>query len=92
MATDTATNTGTGTGTGSGTSSGTGTGTCSCDQTMQSGSPNVKKTACTSYPCLVFEDEFDTLDLDVWEHEISMGGGGVSFDLVFVITRVPGFD
>ena len=32
---------------------------------------------CTEYPCLIFEDNFDSLDLDVWQHEISMSGGGV---------------
>jgi len=31
---------------------------------------------CTSYPCLVFEDNFDKLNLDNWEHEITAGGGG----------------
>uniref|UniRef100_A0A1I8G2J5 GH16 domain-containing protein n=1 Tax=Macrostomum lignano TaxID=282301 RepID=A0A1I8G2J5_9PLAT len=31
---------------------------------------------CTSYPCLVFEDNFDSLDFDKWEHEITAGGGG----------------
>ena len=32
---------------------------------------------CDSFPCLVFEDNFDNLDLDTWEHEITAGGGGV---------------
>jgi len=27
---------------------------------------------------MIFEDEFDTLNLDVWEHEITANGGGVS--------------
>jgi len=31
---------------------------------------------CTGYPCLIFEDTFDYFDLDVWEHEITAGGGG----------------
>ncbi|XP_046557192.1 LOW QUALITY PROTEIN: beta-1,3-glucan-binding protein-like [Haliotis rubra] len=31
---------------------------------------------CTSYPCLIFDDEFDTLNLKTWEHEITAGGGG----------------
>ncbi|XP_038048503.1 beta-1,3-glucan-binding protein-like [Patiria miniata] len=44
---------------------------------------------CSSYPCdaacdmtvmpcngLLFEDTFDTFNLDVWEHEITAGGGG----------------
>lgn len=31
---------------------------------------------CTSYPCLVFEDNFDFINFDVWEHEITASGGG----------------
>jgi len=31
---------------------------------------------CTAYPCLIFEDNFDTFDMDAWEHEITAGGGG----------------
>ncbi|XP_072050498.1 beta-1,3-glucan-binding protein-like [Amphiura filiformis] len=44
---------------------------------------------CTNYPCdascdmriapcngLIFEDEFDTFDMDTWEHEFTAGGGG----------------
>lgn len=31
---------------------------------------------CTSYPCLIFEDNFDSFDLDVWQHEMTAGGGG----------------
>jgi len=31
---------------------------------------------CTTYPCLIFEDNFDYFDMDVWEHEITAGGGG----------------
>ena len=41
---------------------------------MTSGKPG---SQCTSYPCLIFEDEFDSLNLDVWEHEITASGGGV---------------
>ena len=33
---------------------------------------------CTSYPCLIFEDNFDSLDFNKWKHEITLGGGGVS--------------
>lgn len=33
---------------------------------------------CRSFPCLIFEDNFDELDTDTWEHEITMSGGGVS--------------
>jgi len=43
----------------------------------KSDSPKIKKADdCTSYPCLVFDENFNDLDLDVWEHEITMGGGG----------------
>jgi len=31
---------------------------------------------CGSYPCLIFNEEFDDLDLDTWEPEITAGGGG----------------
>jgi len=31
---------------------------------------------CTAFPCLIFNDEFDFLDHDVWEHEVTMSGGG----------------
>ena len=39
----------------------------------------VTENECTEYPCLVFNDEFDTLNFDTWEHEITAGGGGVSY-------------
>ncbi|KAK6192409.1 hypothetical protein SNE40_003879 [Patella caerulea] len=35
-----------------------------------------KAASCTSYPCLVFEDNFDFLNHRIWEHEITLGGGG----------------
>lgn len=31
---------------------------------------------CPEFPCLIFNDEFDFLDHDVWEHEITMSGSG----------------
>lgn len=31
---------------------------------------------CTAFPCLIFNDEFDYLDHNVWEHEVNMAGGG----------------
>jgi hypothetical protein len=31
---------------------------------------------CTTYPCLIFEDNFDSFNLNCWEHELTMGGGG----------------
>ena len=33
--------------------------------------------ACTSYPCLIFEDNFDFLNFETWTHEITASGGGV---------------
>ena len=32
----------------------------------------------TAQQMLVFEDNFDTLDVTKWEHELTLGGGGVS--------------
>lgn len=59
---------------------------CSCSSSSQSPAPSGSNVSpagsgptgsqCTSYPCLIFEDEFDSLNLDVWEHEITAGGGG----------------
>ena len=34
--------------------------------------------ASASAQMLVFEDNFDTLDTEKWEHELTMGGGGVT--------------
>ncbi|XP_047498880.1 beta-1,3-glucan-binding protein-like [Penaeus chinensis] len=31
---------------------------------------------CNEFPCLIFDDDFDFLDHNVWEHEITMSGGG----------------
>ncbi|XP_014665919.1 PREDICTED: beta-1,3-glucan-binding protein-like [Priapulus caudatus] len=31
---------------------------------------------CNRFPCLIFEDNFDELDIETWEHEITMSGGG----------------
>ncbi|XP_050408378.1 beta-1,3-glucan-binding protein [Patella vulgata] len=42
----------------------------------QSTSTRTQQSSCTSYPCLVFEDNFDYLDVEVWEHELTLGGGG----------------
>lgn len=33
-----------------------------------------KGSSCKTYPCLIFEDNFDTLNFCVWEHEITAGG------------------
>ena len=32
---------------------------------------------CTSYPCVIFEDEFDKLDMQKWQHELTASGEGV---------------
>ena len=39
---------------------------------------SVDSSKCTSYPCKIFEDNFDWFDFETWEHEITAGGGGVS--------------
>ena len=39
---------------------------------------------CDSFPCLVWEDNFDFLDFEKWQHEITAGGGGVSDTLYHV--------
>ncbi|XP_064612240.1 beta-1,3-glucan-binding protein-like isoform X1 [Liolophura sinensis] len=31
---------------------------------------------CSSYPCVIFRDDFDSFDLATWQHEITAGGGG----------------
>ncbi|MDK2413416.1 hypothetical protein QHH03_30465, partial [Aphanizomenon sp. 202] len=36
----------------------------------------VEPEDCASFPCMIFEDNFDYLDNDVWEHELTMSGGG----------------
>ncbi|WAR02690.1 BGBP-like protein [Mya arenaria] len=51
-----------------------GGGSCGC--TGNSISPPGSELTCTTFPCMIFEDEFDSLNLDVWEHEITAGGGG----------------
>lgn len=33
-------------------------------------------STCTGYPCLIFEDNFDFLDHEAWEHEVTLTGGG----------------
>ncbi|PVD32830.1 hypothetical protein C0Q70_08277 [Pomacea canaliculata] len=36
----------------------------------------VDSSQCTSFPCLIFEDNFDFINHRVWQHEITAGGGG----------------
>ncbi|XP_048775138.2 beta-1,3-glucan-binding protein-like isoform X2 [Ostrea edulis] len=38
--------------------------------------PGVSQQACTSYPCLMFEDNFDFLNFETWTHELTASGGG----------------
>uniref|UniRef100_A0A194AJ48 Putative lipopolysaccharide and beta-1,3-glucan-binding protein n=1 Tax=Pinctada fucata TaxID=50426 RepID=A0A194AJ48_PINFU len=58
-------------------SSQSGGGGSSCGDTCQCSCKGAQaEPACTSYPCLIFEDNFDFLNHEVWEHEISASGGG----------------
>lgn len=43
--------------------------------------PGVSQQACTSYPCLMFEDNFDFLNFETWTHELTASGGGVRIHL-----------
>ncbi|XP_047476670.1 beta-1,3-glucan-binding protein-like [Penaeus chinensis] len=47
----------------------------------------VEPKDCASFPCMIFEDNFDFLDHDVWEHEISTAGGGNFEFQVYVNNR-----
>ncbi|CAH1802561.1 unnamed protein product [Owenia fusiformis] len=38
--------------------------------------PTSSPGSCTTYPCLIFEDNFDSLNYENWQHEITAGGGG----------------
>nr|AGT42010.1 lipopolysaccharide and beta-1,3-glucan-binding protein [Meretrix meretrix] len=67
------TQTGVVSGTSSQTSAASG-GSCGC--TGKSIRPPGSELTCTTFPCMIFEDNFDSLNLDVWEHEITAGGGG----------------
>ncbi|CAG2243923.1 unnamed protein product [Mytilus edulis] len=42
--------------------------------TINKGSCCNKDYNCQQYPCLIFDDEFDSLNHCVWEHEITAGG------------------
>nr|KAG5688615.1 hypothetical protein BaRGS_033431 [Batillaria attramentaria] len=55
---------------------GGGTGSCGCSGGLGFRQGFVDSSQCTSYPCLIFEDNFDFLNHQVWEHEITAGGGG----------------
>ena len=45
---------------------------------------------CSLAQMLVFEDNFDTLDVQKWEHELTLGGGGVSDYVMTIRERFPG--
>lgn len=60
---------------GGGSSSGGGSGHCDCYGPGK-GDGYVDDRACTTFPCLIFEDNFDFINFKVWEHEITAGGGG----------------
>jgi len=56
--------------------SGGGGGGCSSCGTCDCGSKIPQTKQCSSYPCLILEDNFDTFNFDLWKHEITAGGGG----------------
>ena len=39
---------------------------------------------CESYPCLIFDDQFDFFDHDAWSHVITLNGGSVNINNIFV--------
>ena len=59
----------------SGVAGGSANGANVCQATCKGGTI---EPVCSTYPCLVFEDNFDVLNHEVWEHEITASGGGVS--------------
>ncbi len=50
-----------------------------------------KASECTEYPCLIFEDDFNPLDFDIWKHEVSMVSGGNNEFQVYVNNRSNSF-
>lgn len=50
--------------------------TCEISETTASGKYAPKGEICSGQ--LIFEENFDRLDRDLWEHELTLGGGGVS--------------
>ncbi|XP_076472838.1 beta-1,3-glucan-binding protein-like [Babylonia areolata] len=58
-----------------GSNSGSG-GSCNCDYGPGRGDGFVDDRTCQSFPCLIFEDNFDFINHRVWEHELTAGGGG----------------
>eukprot|EP00794_Sanderia_malayensis_P012291 gene12291-13556_t len=46
---------------------------------------------CTEYPCLIFEDNFDSLDFDTWQHAVSMMSLGHNEFQVYVNNRSNSF-
>ncbi|KAK7088454.1 beta-1,3-glucan-binding protein-like [Littorina saxatilis] len=51
---------------------------CSCNYPYGPGIGDgfIDDRTCTSFPCLVFEDNFNFINHRVWEHEITAAGGG----------------
>ena len=66
-----------------------GTTSTSCSCAGSSVRPLGSERSCSIYPCLIFVDEFNTLDLDIWEHEITAGGGGVCISLCYTPVIFP---
>lgn len=55
---------------------------CKPSATTASGS-SAPKTICSGQ--IIFEDNFDDLNTGKWKHEITLGGGGVSY--LFISNR-----
>lgn len=55
-----------------------------CEKSLTTASgPKSRTEYCTGE--LIFEDNFDEFDLNVWQHENSLWGGGVSSTLIFFL-------
>ena len=51
----------------------------------------LKESECKTYPCLIFQDNFDDFDLRTWKHEVTAGGGGNEEFQVYVNNRSNSF-
>ena len=49
------------------------------------------ESECKTYPCLIFEDNFDELDFRTWEHEVTTFAGGNGEFQVYVNNRSNSF-
>lgn len=54
---------------------------CAPSPTTVSGT-HAPETVCSGD--LIFNDDFDVFDLEKWQHEITLGGGGVSTSTRFI--------